>query len=125
MEEKFDQMLHNQTKMLEHLTVLTKDVNELKIGQKRLEKGQEELKVRVTSLEEGQQRLEKGQEELKGKVTVLEEGQKRIEKYQKEIRNEQSEIRHELKWLHRDYVRTRARVDNLEEAQLQNVWENN
>ena len=119
MEEKFDMMLNNQAKMLEYLSLLTKDVNQLKIGQKRLEEGQEELKVRVTSLEEGQERLEKGQKELKVRVTSLEEGQKRLEKHQKQIRNDQLEIKHELKWLHRDYLGTRARVDDLEEKVLE------
>lgn len=112
MEEKFDMMLNNQAKMLEHLSLLTKDVNQLKIGQKRLEEGQEDLKVRVTSLEEGQKRLEKGQKEVKERVTTL-------EKYQKEIRLDQREIKHELKWLHRDYLGTRARVDDLEEKVLE------
>jgi len=31
------------------------------------------------------------------------------------------EMKHELKWLHRDYLGTRERVDDLEEKQLELV----
>ena len=114
MEEKFDIMLNNQAKMLEHLTLLTKDVNQLKIGQKRLEESQEDLKVRVTSLERGQQELKQGQKELIVRVISLERGQKFI-------RQDQKEMKTDLKWLRKAYIEANERLEYLEEKELQGI----
>ena len=83
MEEKFDMMLNNQAKMLEHLTILTKDVNQLKVGQKQLEEGQKELK--------------KGQESLNKKVEF--------------ILDDNKCAKDNLTWLTKEYLNNRDRVE--------------
>ena len=103
MEEKFDMMLNNQAKMLEHLTILTKDVNQLKIGQKQLEEGQARLECRVTSLEEGQQELKKGQESLNKKVDF--------------ILDDNKCAKDNLTWLTKEYLHNKDKV----EARLERI----
>lgn len=84
---------------------LEKGQEELKERVGNLEKGQEELKERVGNLERGQEKLEKGQEELKGRVDNLEQGQNRLEKQQEEFNREQIRLNNVLTLIEEEHGR--------------------
>ena len=92
MEEKFDQMLRNQTVMLREMTSMRKDLN------------------KVTN----------DVEELKGKVTSLEEGQESLNKKVDFILDDNKAAKDNLVWITKDYIRTKDRVETrLERIETQ------
>ncbi len=121
-DNQFREMMDKVTKCVNGIQILRDDVTELKTDVAELKTDVAELKTDVAELKTDVAELKTDVAELKTDVAELKQGQIRIEKRMDNFEEGQAEMKKELQITNRalsiladDSIKTRARVEILEE----------